>query len=300
MPKTHYLALHTLSGIGGVTARRLIERFGSLEAAFAAPDEELLAVPRITAPMVARLRDLSLEALEAELAALAEEGLQVLTWEDAAYPANLRPVRDAPPLLFLRGTLAPGDADAVAVIGTRRPSSAGEALAEELARELAQRGLTVVSGLALGIDSAAHRGALAAPDGRTLAVLGSGLRNVHPRTNAALAERICARGALLSEVHPDAPPTGPSLMARDRIQSGLSRAVIVVEAGAPSGSVDTARRARKQGRLVLALPGSPGTAALLAAGAEPLDPSAAGLDALAGRIRGLVPGAGQAQLGLWP
>ncbi len=300
MSRAHWLALCSIPGIGGVTTRKLLERFGTIEATFAATDEDLLAVPRITAEVVGRLRAASLAALEQDLAAWAAEGLQMLTWEDAGYPANLRGVGDAPPLLFVRGALLPGDAEAVAIVGTRQPSPWGVEAAAMLACELAGRGLTVVSGLALGIDTAAHRGALQAPGGRTLAVPGSGLRAIHPRQNRPLAEAIAGRGALLSELHPAAPALGPHLMARDRIQSGLSRAVIVVEAAAQSGSLDTAARARRQGRLVLAVPGSPGTKALLAAGAEPLDPPrGADLDALAGRIRDLAPRGEEGQLGLW-
>jgi len=298
MAKVHWLALNAVSGIGGVTARRLLERFGSVEAAFEAPDEELLAVPRFSHQMVARLRALSLEALEEDLAALAEEGLQVLTWDDGGYPANLRPLPDAPPLLFMRGELCPSDAEAVAIVGTRRPSPTAAALAEMLAREFAGRGLTVVSGLALGVDTAAHRGALQAEGGRTLAVPGSGLRAIHPRTNRSLAEEIASRGALLSELQPDVPARGPNLMARGRIVSGLSRAVIVVEADERSGSLDTAAKARRQGRLVFAVPGSPGTDALLTAGAEPLDAPATDLEALSERIRALRLDRGEAQLSL--
>lgn len=299
MSTVYWLALTTLPGIGGVTARRLIERFGDVEAVFDAPDEELLRVPRVTAEIVARMRTVSLDAVAAELASLSGEGLQVVTWNDASYPANLRQVGDAPPVLFVRGELQPGDAPAVAIVGSRQPTSQAVALAERLALELAQRELTIVSGLALGIDSAAHRGALRAAHGRTLAVPGSGLRAIHPRANVPLADAIARRGALLSELHPDTPARGPSLMARDRIISGLSRAVIVVEAGEKSGSLDTAAKARRQGRLLFAVPGSPGTDALLAEGAEPLDSHAAGLDRLRERIRADSPGNGAIQLSLW-
>jgi DNA processing protein len=283
--KTHWLALSTLPGIGGTTARRLIERFGSVDAVFEAPDAELQQVPRLTAEVVAHLRAISLDALEGELASLADEGLQVVTWDDPDYPANLRQVSDAPPVLFVRGDLRAGDAQAVAIVGTRQPTSQAVTLARTLARELARRGLTIVSGLAVGIDTAAHRGALQAPGGRTLAVPGSGLRTIHPRENVPLAEAITARGALLSELHPNTPARGASLMARDRIVSGLSQAVIVVEAGEKSGSLDTAAKALRQGRLLLAVPGSPGTQALLTGGAEPLDPQTADLDRLSEHIR---------------
>src|SRR5690349_9711237 len=122
MSKLHWLALSTIPGIGGATARQLVERFGSAEAAFDAADEELRRVPRVTAEVLARLRAVSLDALEVELAALADEGLRVLTWDDDDYPANLRPLADAPHLLFVRGDPRPEDACAVAIVGTRDPT----------------------------------------------------------------------------------------------------------------------------------------------------------------------------------
>jgi DNA processing protein len=229
MSKVHWLALSTLQGVGSVTVRKLIERFGSVEAIFDAPDADLLCVPRITAEVVARLRAISLNDLEVELTSLADEGLQVITWDDAIYPVNLKQVQDAPPLLFMRGELQERDAQAVAIVGTRQPTSQADRLAEMLARELAARGLTIVSGLAVGIDTAAHRGALQAKNGRTLAVLGSGLRAIHPHQNISLAEEIVQHGALFSELAPNTRVRGANLMARDRIISGLSLAVIVVQ-----------------------------------------------------------------------
>ncbi|HOQ98727.1 MAG TPA: DNA-processing protein DprA [Anaerolineae bacterium] len=286
-------------GIGAPTARRLVAHFGSLEAAFEAPVAALLQVPRLKPQMAAALHNAPLQALQHELEALAAAGLPTLTSDDAAYPANLRHLADAPPLLFLRGTLQPADAAAVAIVGSRRPSPPGAALATILARELAARGLVVVSGLALGLDAAAHRGALEAPGGRTLAVPGSGLRALHPRANLALAQDIAARGALLSELHPGAPVTAAGLMARDRIVSGLSRALIVIEARQPSGSLGTAAKANRQRRPVFAVPGSPGCDALIAAGAIALQPEQAHLDTLAAHIRGHAPGEAPQQLGLW-
>ena len=271
-------------GIGGATARKLVERFGSVEAAFDAPDEELLQIPRLTAAIVEGLRAVSLEALEYELTSMDDEGVSVLTWDDDDYPANLRRASDSPPLLFVRGGLSAADENAVAIVGTREAATPSAALAETLARGLAERGLTVVSGLALGIDTAAHLGALQAEGGRTLAVLGSGLRVIHPRENASLAEDIVNHGALLSEFHPGTPPSGPNLMARDRVVSGLSQAVIVVEAGLKSGSMDTAAKARHQGRLVFAVPGSPGTDELISSGAIALDPEALDFDDLISQL----------------
>jgi DNA processing protein len=300
MSKVHWLALSTLQGVGSVTVRKLIERFGSVEAIFDAPDADLLCVPRITAEVVARLRAISLNDLEVELTSLVDEGLQVITWDDAIYPVNLKQVQNAPPLLFMRGELQERDAQAVAIVGTRQPTSQADRLAEMLARELAARGLTIVSGLAVGIDTAAHRGALQAKNGRTLAVLGSGLRAIHPHQNISLAEEIVQHGALFSELAPNTRVRGANLMARDRIVSGLSLAVIVVEAKEKSGSLDTANRALRQERLLFAVPGSPGTDALLASGAKALRPQAIDFDGLSQCISQRALGNNQTQqLSLW-
>jgi len=250
----HWIALAMTPGIGPKTFRALLERFGRPAAVFDAPLDDLMSVPRVTSDVAQRILAAPLERLEEELASLSEEGIGVVTLDDEVYPANLKLVPDAPPILFVRGELLPEDARAVAIVGSREASPAGAAHADTLARGLAERGFTIISGLAKGIDTAAHRGALAS-EGRTIGVLGSGIRVIHPRQNSALAEEIVQHGALLSELPPSAPPTGPQLMARDRIISGLSLAVIVVEAGEESGSLDTARRAKKQGRLVFAVEG---------------------------------------------
>ncbi len=284
MSKEHWLALMSVPGIGGVTARKLIERFGSIPAVFSAAAEDVAAVPRVSLEMAMQLPS-ALDQAQQALESLADADITVLTWDDDEYPANLRSVNDAPPLLFVRGDLLAGDSDAVAIVGTRDPSPEAAASAQRLASGLAERGLTVASGLALGIDTVAHRGALQADDGRTIAVLGCGLAHIFPRENAELAEEIVGRGAVLSELRPPTPASGPSLMARDRIVSGLSRAVIIVEAAERSGSMDTAQRARSQGRLLIAVPGSPGTRLLLSQGAQRLDPATVDFDELAERIR---------------
>ena len=291
MSKVHYLALTRVPGIGGATARKLVERFGSLAGAFDADEFELLVVPRVTPDVVRAMQEVDLDSLEGEIESLDSEGIRVLTWDDDDYPENLRSAPDAPFLLYAAGNLRDEDSRAVAIVGTREPSGESVERAERLAHGLAEKGFTIVSGLARGIDSAAHRGALRAGSGsetpptatgRTLAVLGSGLRMVHPRENAALAREITERGAALTEYHPNTPVKGPNLMSRDRIVSGLSLAVIVVEAGAMSGSVDTAERGRKQGRKILAIPGSPGCNALIASGADPI--SANDIELVAQRI----------------
>lgn len=279
--KVYWVALATTSGIGPRTFAALVERFGSPRAVLTARERDLAQVPRVTADLAAQLRATNIEQIENELYALSDEGIDVLTLEDEGYPDLLRLIPDAPPVLFVRGSLQEQDARSVAVVGTRAPGERGQRLASELAGGLAKRGWTIVSGLARGIDTAAHHGALE-NTGRTLAVLGSGIRVIHPRENASLAERIVnGRGAVLSEFHPNAPPKGPALMSRDRVISGLARGVIVVEAAADSGSLDTARRAQKQGRLVFAVRGGgAGAESLIHAGAKVIDGDRLDLDSL--------------------
>ncbi len=220
--------------------------------------------------------------LENELLSLNDEGIDLLTWDDARFPTRLRPLPDAPMVLFMRGALKRADDHAVAIVGTREPTRSAVEAAHTIGRELAARGFTIVSGLALGIDTAGHRGAI--ETGRTIAVLGSGIRFIHPKENVELTEDIIGCGAILSELHPNTPPKGQNLMARDRIISGLSRAVIVIEAGEKSGSLDTASKAKKQGRLVYAVPGSAGTDQLIASGAHRVDPAAIDFDRWAAEL----------------
>jgi DNA processing protein len=281
--KIYYVALATTTGIGPRTFAALVERFGSPRAVFSADAAELLEIPRVTAETVALLRGCDLDAVENELYALSEEGIAVVTLDDDAYPANLARIPDAPPILFVRGALRADDARAVAIVGTREASEWGQRIAADLAFGFAARGFTVVSGLARGIDTAAHLGALASRGaGRTLAVLGSGIRVIHPQGNIELADRIAnGRGAVLSEFSPNAPPKGQTLMTRDRVISGLARGVIVVEAAPDSGSLDTAKRARRQTRLVYAVQGGgAGVEDLLCSGARAIDADAVEWDAI--------------------
>ena len=283
--KKYHVALATVNGIGPRTFAALVEQFGSPREVFRASEEELLAVPRVTAETVALLRECDFDAIENELYALSEEGIVVLTRDDDAYPTNLALILDAPPVLFVRGALRADDARAVAIIGTREASERGKTIAAQLARGFAERGYTVVSGLARGIDTAAHIGALEGK-GRTLAVLGSGIRVIHPRENIALADAIASgRGAVLSEFHPNTPPQGRNLMVRDRVISALARGVIVVQAARQSGSMDTAKRAQRQNRLVFAVRGGgEGIEELLRGNARALDAEAVEWDALIGAL----------------
>jgi DNA processing protein len=188
-----------------------------------------------------------------ESVAVAAAGARLLAWDDPAYPERLRQIADPPPALAIRGELA-ADALAVAVVGARMASEYGRRMAAELARGLAQAGIVVVSGLAAGIDAAAHRAALAA-GGRTVAVLGTGIDRVYPSWHAGLAAEIAEQGALVSEFRCGAPPLAHHFPRRNRLISGLSLGTVVVEAAAQSGSLITARCALEQGREVFAVPG---------------------------------------------
>jgi len=210
---------------------------------------------------------------EAELERCRNTGCRVLTLSDADYPRLLREIPLPPPVLYLRGRLQPEDERALGVVGSRRPSAYGMQATRMLATELAAGGWTIVSGLALGIDAAAHQAALDA-GGRTLAVLAHGLDRVYPRAHRTLHERILEAGAALSEFPLGVPPLRWNFPQRNRLISGLSRGVLVTEASATSGALITARWAAEQGREVFALPGiyharlSQGTHALIQDGAK--------------------------------
>ncbi len=210
-----------------------------------------------------------------QLDELAEDDVTVLCSFEDAYPPPLAEIATAPPVICLRGAWEEEDTQAVAIVGTRSPTEEGRRLAENLAAECSKAGLTVVSGLARGIDTCAHRGALAA-GGRTVAVLGSGIRLIRPAENTRLARQIARSGAVLSELPPRARPSVRSLMARNRLQSALSKAVVVVESREQGGSLQTARYALRQGRLLVAVdwkgrkPTAAGLRTLLREGALPL------------------------------
>jgi DNA processing protein len=248
-----WLALNHIPGAGAVTLRRLASRFGSPEAALAAPAEDLVALGGLTSAQAQALKRLTADSDWVLRLAddLRQCGTELVSQESEAYPANLRMLRDAPPLLYVRGSLTADDDAAVAIVGTRTPSPAGAEVAHALARSLAARGVTIVSGLAVGVDGAAHRGALAA--GRTIAVLGSGIDCISPRRHQGLAEEIMGAGALLSEVPPGTHASRETLLARNRIQAGLSKAVIVIQCRSRGGSFSTARRALQAGRAVFAV-----------------------------------------------
>ncbi len=253
----YWLALRRVHGAGPRTCRLLLERFGSAEQIFKAPEVEIAAagVPRQLARAIARFADFA--PLEKELCELPRLGARLVRWTDADYPSNLKHIADPPPYLFIRGALSADDRAAVAVVGARAASEAGLRMAERLGLELAAHGIVVVSGLARGIDGAAHRGALQA-GGRTIAVLGCGIDVAYPPEHRQLAETIVEkRGALLSELPLGTAPMPENFPSRNRILSGLALGVVIVEAAEKSGSLITSRLALEQDRQVFAVPGSP-------------------------------------------
>lgn len=267
-------AFGLLPQMGGVALRGILAAFGSAVQAWEAGPQALQAVPGISAGMAQAMRRFPrAQALQEDQARVAEAGVRVIVWGDADYPARLQEIASAPPVLYLRGTLEPGDNAAVSIVGARHATAYGEAVAGELAAELSRRGLTIVSGLARGIDAAAHRGALEA-GGRTLAVLGNGLDQVYPPEHRGLAAGVANQGALLSEFPLGTPPLRLHFPRRNRIISGLALGVIVVEAGVDSGALITAHHALEQGREVFAVPGrvharySEGSNRLIKAGAK--------------------------------
>lgn len=247
--------LALISGVGPRTRRALIDRFGEAQRVLAAPYDALRGVAGVGAVLARRIADSAREIDEREeLAVCAERGVDLLLSGRAGYPETLDHLPDAPGVIFCRGALRPEDALAVAIVGTRHPSRYGLDQAERLASGLARAGLTVVSGLARGIDAAAHRGAMRA-GGRTLAVLGSGVLSIYPPEHLELADEIVGQGALLSEAPPRRQPISGAFPQRNRLISGLSLGVVVVEAAERSGALITARHALDQGREVFAVPG---------------------------------------------
>jgi DNA processing protein len=251
----YWIALRWVEGVGHVGFKALLSAFGSPRQAFDAPYSMIQAVPGIGAKAARQIKDFpDWEKVERELKCARQNGVRIVTLQDPLYPPRLACIYDNPAYLYVKGSLRDDDIN-IAFVGSRTASAHGLFTTERLCRELALRGATIVSGMARGIDSAAHRGALAGR-GRTIAVLGCGLDIVYPPENARLFDEIAANGAVISEFPFGAPPNAPNFPARNRIISGLSLGVVVVEAGEKSGSLITARIALEQGREVFAVPGS--------------------------------------------
>ena len=253
----------------------LRDHFGDLALAWQAPMDALQAAglsPKLAERVTQVRASVDLEKYMAQATA---QGISILTWEDDNYPARLKEIDQPPPVLYVRGDLTTEDSWAVAVVGTRRVSAYGRQVTEELVSFFAANGVTVVSGLARGVDAIAHQSALKS-GGRTIAVMGCGVDRIYPPEHKQLAEKIMASGALISDYAPGTPPEASNFPPRNRIISGLSMATVVVEAGETSGALITAQFAIDQGREVFAVPGnilapqSKGTNRLIADGARPM------------------------------
>jgi DNA processing protein len=249
------LLLALTPGIGPRLRKALLAHFGTADAVMSAAASDLRAVPgigqKLSRSIVASRTEIDVEK---ELEDCRANGVSVVVESEDAYPQPLRSIPDPPGVLFVRGQILPSDGIAVAIVGTRHATQYGIAQSERLAAGLARCGYTIVSGLARGIDAAAHRGAMKA-GGRTIAVLGSGVLNVYPPEHEALASEVINHGALISENPPRLPPLSGAFPQRNRIITGLSLGVIVVEASDRSGALISARHAMEQGREVFALPG---------------------------------------------
>ena len=248
-----WLRLTLIPGISGETQRKLLAAFGLPEAIFAAGRLEVRSVIGDKADLL--FDGDSTEAIEHSLAWASQPGQNIITLADAGYPPALLEIADPPSVLYVRGNPDLLHRRGLAVVGSRNATPQGTQTAESFARHLAAQGLCIVSGLALGIDAAAHRGALAA-QGETVAVIGTGADRIYPARNKDLAIAIAERGAIVSEFPLGTPAVAYNFPRRNRIISGLARGVLVVEAAPESGSLITARLAAEQGREVFAIPGS--------------------------------------------
>ncbi len=274
-PRQYWVAFSLVKGIGAVRFQAILNFFGDPQIAWGAPTEALREAglsDKIIENLVDLRSSIDLDKIWEQLDA---QGISILIQTDEKYPRRLRELDQPPPVIYLLGDLLPEDEWAVAVVGTRRVTAYGRQVAEEIAGTLARNGITVVSGLARGVDSISHQSALDA-GGRTIAVLGSGLDRIYPPENRRLADQISTKGALISDYPPGTPPEASNFPPRNRLISGLSLAVVIVEAGQTSGALITASFAADQGRDVFAVPGnitspgSKGTNRLIRDGAHPM------------------------------
>ena len=278
--------LNLIPGIGNHTIRRLLAAFGSAEKSVAATSAELAQIDGLTPDVRQQLIDgRSRAPLAQELELIEQHQCHIVTINDAAYPTLLKQISDPPVLLYIIGEFPLQNAPSIAIVGSRSPTEYGKTTSQQLSYQLAERGITVVSGFARGIDTCVHRGALEG-GGRTVAVFGCGLSIIYPETNRTLAAEIIESGALISEFPMTVPPRGNNFPRRNRVISGLTLGTLVVEASERSGSLITARHAAEQGREVFAVPGqifsnvSRGTHSLINQGATLINSVDDLLDAL--------------------
>jgi DNA processing protein len=255
---TSWLMLHTIDGVGDRTLVKLIQAFGSTDVVLAATHDDLIRAgcgPEL-AESIRRGPEINIRRqIDRQVKVIERLKIRTLTLFDQSYPSRLRAIPDPPPLLYMSGTFSRQDDVAVAIVGGRRATASGRILTEEIAKELSGRGVTIVSGLARGIDAAAHRGALTGK-GRTIAVLGCGIDRTYPSEHHELRRSIESHGAVISELPIGAAPHSHHFPRRNRIISGLSLGVLVSEATINSGSLITAKLALEHGREVFAVPGS--------------------------------------------
>jgi DNA processing protein len=269
----YWVGFNVVRGIGPTRLRALLDYFGDVERAWHASAGELRSAGLDRRSLENLLAARSTLDLDRELERVAAVDAHVLTWESPGYPPLLREIAAPPPVLYVKGTITEEDAWALAVVGTRRTSVYGREAARRLTAALARSGVTIISGLARGIDGEAHQAALKA-GGRTIAVLGCGIDQVYPPEHRRLAQQVVAQGALVSDFPLGTKPEGRNFPPRNRIISGLSLGVLIVEAGVRSGALITADYAAEQGRDVFAVPGSiytrgsAGTNALIRDGAK--------------------------------
>ncbi len=263
-----WIALSLTGRIGNKTIQALLKHFDDSTSAILEADAQSLREVVGVGPKIAQsIGSIDLKQVEAALKNWQRAGVRILTLKDDDYPRPLKGLDDAPPTLFVRGENATFE-KSIAIVGTRNPSDEARNFAQNLSTHLVERGYTIISGLALGIDSAAHFGAIIHPDGRTGAVLGCGVLNVYPKEHKRLAEKISLQGFVMSEVNPESTTSPANLVARNRIITGLSDGVIVVETAVDGGAMYAARFATQQGRPIYTVDSkASGNQALITGGA---------------------------------
>jgi DNA processing protein len=252
----YWMALSMLQDVGPVLSRKLLSIFKTPERIFDAEMRDLLSVEGIGINRAKNIKEFSFwKNVDKQIKVLEKKEIKVVGINDTSYPEMLRETEDAPIVLYIKGDIQPQDRYAIAIVGSRKPTFYGTSVAENISEELASMGFTIVSGIARGIDSLSHKGALRA-GGRTIAVLGSGLDVPYPAENKGLMDKIIDYGCVMSEFPPGTPPDRENFPRRNRIISGLSLGVLVIEATSDSGSLITAGYALEQGREVFAVPGN--------------------------------------------
>ncbi|MCM8781046.1 MAG: DNA-processing protein DprA [Candidatus Omnitrophica bacterium] len=249
-----FLSLNMVYGLGSIRLKKLLDYFDKPQDILNASQDKLISIAGIGPQIANQIRNFKKEALDKELALIAKYNLQVITLDDNRYPQSLKQIPDPPIVLYVKGRLKDSDCSSIAIVGSRRASFYGLEQARDFAYSLSKQGFTIISGLARGIDTQAHKGALAA-GGRTIAIMGSGFKYMYPTENRNLAEEISENGAVISEFPIETKPLRQNFPRRNRVISGLSLGVLVVEAAQNSGALITVDFALEQGREVFALPG---------------------------------------------